>query len=245
MKVAVIGAKGRMGSAVCTAIEETTDLELVACLDASDDISVGTLNGAQVAVEFTIPQHSKENVVKLLQAGVHVVVGTTGWTVESRAEIATIAKTAGKNVLIAPNYSISAVLLMKFARQAAAYFESAEIIELHHPDKLDAPSGTAITTAQIMAEARDTAGCDLSPDATESGLAGARGAEVSGIQVHAVRLRGLYAHEEVLLGNPGEQLTIRQDSFNRSSFMPGILLGIRKVAEYSGVTWGLEHYLSL
>lgn len=243
MKVAVIGAKGRMGSAVSAAIEAAADLELVAQLDLGDEISVQTLAGAEVAVEFTIPSQSKKNVLQLLASGVHVVVGTTGWTQESRDEVAAAAENAGKNVLIAPNYSISAVLLMNFARQAAPYFESAEIIELHHPDKIDAPSGTAITTAQIVAEARNIADCPAIPDATETDPEGARGANISGVHVHAVRLRGLYAHEELLLGNPGEQLVIRQDSFDRSSFMPGILLGVRKVSAHPGLTWGLESYL--
>lgn len=245
MKVAVIGANGRMGKSVCKAINETTDLELVAQLDAGDEICTENLHGAQVAVEFTIPSAAKENVKALIAAGVHVVVGTTGWNESALQEIEELSEKSGKNVLIAPNYSISAILAMNFAKQAAKYFESVEIIELHHPDKVDAPSGTAIATAQGVIAARKAAGNPPIPDATETDADGARGANIAGVHIHAVRLRGLYAHEEILLGNAGEQLTIRQDSFDRQSFMPGVILGVRQIINHPGLTYGLDKFLEL
>ncbi|MFC5369891.1 4-hydroxy-tetrahydrodipicolinate reductase [Arcanobacterium bovis] len=245
MKVAVVGAHGRMGATVVQAVNNAPDLELVAQLDAADAISAQSLNGAEVAVEFTVPSQTDDNVHALLDAGVHVVVGTTGWTPERLARVHEHARQLGKGVLIAPNFSISAVLVMHFAKQAAAHFESVEIIELHHPNKVDAPSGTAVSTAKGIAEVRAAAGMSPCPDATESDPLGARGAVIDGINVHAVRLRGLNAHEEVVFGNPGEQLILRQDSFDRESFMPGVLLAVRKVGESSGLTVGLESYLGL
>ncbi|MFP7695949.1 4-hydroxy-tetrahydrodipicolinate reductase [Trueperella sp. LYQ143] len=245
MKVAVIGAAGRMGTAICSAIENTEDMHLVARLDAADPITVDTLAGAQVAVEFTVPQATQANVHAVLAAGCHVVVGTTGWTEQSLAEVREHCQRVGKNAIIAPNYSISAVLSMIFARKAAPFFESVEVIELHHPDKADAPSGTAMTSAQMIAHARRDAGCAVSPDRTQSDPYGARGADIDGVRVHAVRLRGLYAHQEVLLGNAGEQLVIRQDSFDRASFMPGIIAAVRAVSQRSGLTYGLEDVLDI
>lgn len=246
IKVAVLGAGGRMGKNVCAAVTAAPDLELVAALDFGDDLSQVAAAGAQVAVDFTVPGATEANVAALIDMGVHAVVGTTGWTDESRARIvARLAEQGDRStVLIAPNFGLSAVLAMTFAAKAAQYFESAEVIELHHPDKVDAPSGTATHTAQAMAAARTAAGVAPSPDATETGFE-ARGADVDGIRVHAVRLRGLVAHEEILLGNEGEQLTIRQDSFDRISFMPGVLLGIRKAGTRPGLTVGLEHLLDL
>ncbi len=182
----------------------------------------------------------------LIDAGVHAVVGTSGWTEDALARVRDhLAAAPGVGVLIAPNFALSAVLSMRFAAMAAPYFESVEIVELHHPDKIDAPSGTAVHTAKGVAAARAAKGVGPSPDATTHDPDGARGAVVDGIHVHAVRLRGLVAHEEVLLGNPGEQLTIRTDSFDRASFMPGVLLGIREVAAHPGLTVGLDGYLSL
>lgn len=245
MKVAVIGAKGRMGRTVCDAVTAAADLELVAGLDAGDEITAENLNGAEVAVEFTVPTQTEANVTALLEAGVNVVVGTTGWTAESLARVEAAAEKAGKGLFIAPNYSLSAVVAMVFAAKAAPLFESVEVIELHHPDKVDAPSGTAATTAKQIAAARQAAGVASSPDATETDPLGARGANVDGVHVHAVRLRGLNAHEEILLGNPGEQLTIRQDSFDRASFMPGVLLAVRNVADRPGLTYGLDNLLDL
>lgn len=244
IKVAVVGARGRMGSAVSQAVSDAKDMELVAQIDSGEKISTDSLQGADVAVEFSVPGASEDNVRALLDAGVHVVVGTTGWTDERLNDIDQVARDANKGLLIAPNFSVSAVLAMAFAEKAAALFESVEVVELHHPDKVDSPSGTAITTAKRIAAARAEAGVAPSPDATETDR-GARGADVEGVRVHAVRLRGLYAHEEILLGNPGEQLTIRQDSFDRQSFMPGVLLGIRKVVETRGLTFGLEEFLDL
>jgi 4-hydroxy-tetrahydrodipicolinate reductase len=250
VRVAVLGAAGRMGSTVCAAVEAAADLELVARLDAGDEVSAATLGGADVAVDFTVPGATEANVHALVDAGVHAVVGTTGWTDDSRGRVADhLARAAqegrpGLGVLIAPNFGLSAVLAMTFAARAARYFESAEVIELHHPDKVDAPSGTARHTAAAIAAARADAGLAAAPDATETGWE-ARGADVDGVRVHAVRLRGLVAHEEILFGNPGEQLVIRQDSFDRVSFMPGVLLAVREVRTRPGLTVGLENVLDL
>lgn len=246
MKVAVVGAGGRMGKTVCEAVRGAADMELVAQLDAADSISAEHLNGAQVAVEFTVPSASDANVHALIAAGVNVVVGTTGWTAQRLAAVHEHAQRVGVRVLIAPNFSISAVLLMQFAEKAAQYFESVEVLELHHPDKVDAPSGTATSTAERIAQARAAAGVATSPDATQTDPLGARGAVVHDVHVHAVRLRGLNAHEEVLLGNPGEQMIIRQDSFDRISFMPGVLLAVRAMAaenRAAGLTHGLDALL--
>lgn len=244
MKVAVIGAAGRMGSTTCAAVEAADDLELVAQLDVGDDVGSG-VKDADVAVVFSVPSVVLDHVLACVEAGVHVVVGTTGWTAEKLAGLEEkLSDATGIGVLIAPNFAIGAILLMEFAAKAAPFFESVEVIELHHPDKVDAPSGTAQHTARAIAAARRDAGSAPIPDATSTGLDGARGADVEGVRVHAVRLRGLVAHEEVLLGGPGEQLTIRHDSFDRISFMPGVLLGIRTVGSRPGLTVGLEHYLS-
>ncbi len=243
MKVAVVGAAGRMGSSVCEAVLGA-DLELVARLDAGDPITAESLAGADVVVEFTVPSATDANVHAILDAGSHVVVGTTGWTPERLEAVREHALRVCKNAIIAPNYALSAVLAMSFAEKAAAMFESVEVIELHHPDKVDAPSGTATTSAQRIGAARRAAGL-VSPDATQSDPLGTRGGQIDGVHVHAVRLRGLYAHEEILLGNPGEQLTIRQDSFGRESFMPGVLLAVREVGKRPGLTYGLEPLLDL
>lgn len=245
-RVAVIGAAGRMGRTVCDAVSGAPDLELVARLDQGDDVAA--LAGlADVAVEFTLPGVTETNVHTLIDAGVHAVVGTTGWTEDSLARVRDQLTAAGgaTGVLIAPNFALSAVLAMVFARKAAPLFESAEVIELHHPNKVDAPSGTAIHTAAAIAAARRAAGAAPMPDATEHQLPGARGALVDGVHVHSVRLRGLVAHEEIVLGNPGEQLTIRTDSFDRASFMPGVLLAVRQVSSRPGLTVGLENLLEL
>lgn len=250
IRVAVLGAAGRMGTTVCAAVDGAPDLELVARLDAGDDVSAATLGGADVAVDFTVPAATETNVHALIDAGVHAVVGTTGWTDESRGRVAehldgaATAGTPGLGVLIAPNFGLSAVLAMTFAARAARYFESVEVIELHHPDKVDAPSGTARHTAAAIAAARAEAGVGQGPDSTETGWE-ARGADVEGVRVHAVRLRGLVAHEEILFGNAGEQLVIRQDSFDRVSFMPGVLLAVREVVSRPGLTVGLENVLDL
>ncbi|CED91198.1 4-hydroxy-tetrahydrodipicolinate reductase [Actinomyces succiniciruminis] len=246
--VAVVGAAGRMGSTVCQAVQDADGLELVARLDVGDTISAETLNGAEVAVDFTVPAVTEANVHALIDAGVDVVVGTTGWTDEAYGRVRehlARPEAAGRSVIIAPNFALSAVLTMSFAAKAARYFESAEVIELHHPNKVDAPSGTAIATARGIAAARVEAGLGPVPDATETDPDGARGAVVDGVHVHAVRLRGLTAHEEVVLGNPGEQLTIRTDSFDRASFMPGVVLAVREVGGREGLTIGLDQLLDL
>lgn len=242
--VAVIGAAGRMGSTVCQAVEAADDLELVGRFDLGDEL--GELAGADVAVEFSTPAATLANVLHCIRRGVHAVVGTTGWSEDKLDRVRWALDTSpGTGVLIAPNFSLGAVLMMRFAAQAARFYESAEVVELHHPDKADAPSGTAVLTARLIAEHRKDSGLPAIPDATTTALEGARGADVDGIRVHAVRLRGLVAHQEVLLGGPGEQLTIRHDSFDRISFMPGVLLGVRRVAGLPGLTVGLEQLLEL
>ncbi|MFE6199114.1 4-hydroxy-tetrahydrodipicolinate reductase [Streptomyces sp. NPDC057838] len=246
LRVAVLGAKGRIGSEAVRAVEAAEDMELVAALGRGDKLETLTEAGAQVAVELTTPDSVMANLDFLVGHGIHAVVGTTGWTEERLAQLTSgLEKSPGTGVLIAPNFSIGAVLTMKFAQLAAPYFESVEVVELHHPNKVDAPSGTATRTAQLIAEARRAAGTAPAPDATATALDGARGADVDGVPVHAVRLRGLLAHQEVLLGGEGETLTIRHDSLHHSSFMPGILLGVRRVVGTPGLTFGLEHFLDL
>ncbi|MFC0598625.1 4-hydroxy-tetrahydrodipicolinate reductase [Streptomyces palmae] len=246
LRVAVIGARGRIGSEAVRAVSEAEDLELVAAIGRGDKLETLVEAGAQVAVELTDPGAVMGNLDFLVRHGIHGVVGTTGWTEERLAQLRTwLAAAPEVGVLIAPNFSIGAVLTMRFAQQAARFFESVEVIELHHPNKADAPSGTATRTAQLIAAARAEAGCAPQPDATVSALDGARGADVDGVPVHSVRLRGLLAHQEVLLGDTGETLTIRHDSTHHSSFMPGILLAARRVPSAPGLTFGLEHFLDL
>ena len=245
IRVAVIGAAGRMGSQACAAVEAADDLELVASLRRGDDLQQVVDAGAQVAVDLTVPAATRENVAFLIEHGIHAVVGTTGWDEDSREAVrAQLSEHPGVGVLIAPNFAIGAVLAMRFAEVAARYYESAEIIEMHHPDKLDAPSGTAAHTAAI-ARGRAAAGLGPVPDATEKDPEGARGAVVDGVHVHAVRQRGLVAHEVVQFGGVGEQFVIRHDSFDRASFMPGVLLGVREVAAHPGLTVGLDGYMDL
>ena len=244
IKVSVIGAAGRMGSTVCRTVEAAPDTELVGRYDLGDDL--GDLGGADVVVEFSVPGSAGANVAHCIDQGVHVVVGTTGWTQDALDAVS--SQLAGKpevGVLIAPNFAIGAILMMSFAQQAARFYESVEIVELHHPDKVDAPSGTAARTASLIARARSEAGLGEVPDATTSDPGGARGARVDGIPVHALRLRGLVAHQEVMLGATGELLTIRHDSFDRVSFMPGVMAGVRAVGKHHGLTVGLENYLGL
>ncbi|WP_030686095.1 4-hydroxy-tetrahydrodipicolinate reductase [Streptomyces sp. NRRL B-1347] len=246
LRVAVIGAKGRIGSEAVRAVEAADDMELVAALGRGDKLEALVEAGAQVAVELTTPGSVMGNLDFCVRHGIHAVVGTTGWTDERLAQLRTwLDASPETGVLIAPNFSIGAVLTMKFAQLAAPYFDSVEVVELHHPHKADAPSGTATRTAQLIAAARERAGSAPQPDATETALEGARGADVDGVRVHAIRLNGLLAHQEVLLGGEGETLTIRHDSLHHSSFMPGILLGARRVVETPGVTFGLEHFLDL
>ncbi|WP_114855272.1 4-hydroxy-tetrahydrodipicolinate reductase [Brachybacterium sp. YJGR34] len=246
LRVAVLGAGGRMGRAACAAVEEAADLELVARIGRDDELSVLLEAGAQVAVDLTVPDVTARNVRWLVEHGIHAVVGTTGWTEETLGALREQLSGAPEvGVLIAPNFAIGAVLAMRFAEIAARYYDSAEIIEMHHENKLDAPSGTARHTAAAIARGRADAGLGPVPDATEQDPDGARGAVVDGIHVHAVRQRGLVAHEVVQFGGVGEQFVLRHDSFDRISFMPGVLLGVRRVAEHPGLTVGLDGYMDL
>jgi 4-hydroxy-tetrahydrodipicolinate reductase len=246
LRVAVLGSEGRMGSEAVRAVESAEDMELAAALDRDDGLDALTASGAQVAVDLTHPDAVMDNLRHCVANDIHAVVGTTGWTEERLATVrGWLESSPDTGILIAPNFGIGAVLMMRFARQAARFFESAEVVELHHPNKADAPSGTAARTAQLIAAARDEAGLSEQPDATTTALDGARGADVDGVHVHAVRMRGLVAHQEVLFGGEGETLTIRHDSLHRSSFMPGVLLGVRRITSAPGLTYGLEHFLDL
>jgi 4-hydroxy-tetrahydrodipicolinate reductase len=244
INVAVLGARGRMGSEVVKAVEATDGLALVAALDLGDSLEQLKGSAAHVVVDFTTPDSVMSNLEFLINNGINVVVGTTGF---DDAKLATVKGWLTQNpsvgVLIAPNFAIGAVLMMEFAEKAARYFESAEIIELHHPAKVDAPSGTAARTAELMGAARKDAGLDAMPDATTTSLPGARGASVNGIPVHSVRARGLVAHQEVLFGGLGETLTIRHDSIDRAGFMPGVILGVRKIVNTPGLTHGLDKFM--
>ena len=243
IKVAVLGSRGRMGSEVVKAVTEAKDLELVAELDLGDSLDTLVSAGAQVVVDFTTPDSVMANLEFVISKNIHAVIGTTGFDDARIAKIKSLLSTSKSGVLIAPNFAIGAVLMMEFATKAAKYFESAEIIELHHPNKVDAPSGTAARTAELMSAARKEAGLSAGPDATTTSLDGARGATVGQIPVHSVRLRGLVAHQEVLLGGIGETLTIRHDSIDRVGFMPGVLLGVRQVVNHPGLTFGLENFM--
>lgn len=246
IRVAVLGHRGRMGAEAVAAVERAPDLDLVAALGRGDDLEQLVSSGAQVVVDLTVPDATRENVRFAVEHGIHAVVGTTGWDDERLRELEErLADHPEVGVLIAPNFAVGAVLAMKFSELAAVFFESVEVVELHHPQKLDAPSGTAVRTAALIAAAREKAGVAPSPDATETDPDGARGAVVDGVHVHSVRLRGLVAHQETLLGNTGEQLTIRHDSFDRVSFMTGVTLGVRRVAEHPGLTHGLDGYMDL
>ena len=244
MRVAVLGSKGKVGATMVQAVEAAEDLSLSAEVDAGDPLSLLTDNKTEVVIDFTHPEVVMENLKFLIDNGIHAVVGTTGFNDERLQQVrAWLAAKPGVSVLIAPNFAIGAVLSMHFARQAAPFYESVEVIELHHPHKVDAPSGTAARTAALIAEARK----DLppNPDATTESLPGARGADVDGVPVHSVRLAGLVAHQEVLFGTAGETLTIRHDSIDRTSFVPGVLLAVRQVAEHPGLTIGIESLLNL
>ncbi|MEU4241551.1 4-hydroxy-tetrahydrodipicolinate reductase [Actinoplanes sp. NPDC026619] len=244
IRVGVLGARGRMGLEVCKAVDGAADMALVAMVDQGDVLFSMEDARAQVVVDFTTPDVVMDNLRWAIDHGISAVVGTTGFT-ESRLDQVRswLAEKPGAGVLIAPNFGIAAVLMMQFAAKAARYFESAEIIEQHHPRKLDAPSGTATRTAQLMAAARAEAGLGPMPDATKEEVDGARGASIDGIRVHAVRAAGLLAHQEVLFGTDGELLTIRHDSLDRISFMPGVLLAVRHVRSLPGLTIGIDSLL--
>lgn len=246
IRVGVLGAQGKMGSTVVDAVNNAPGMEIVAALDLGDSLDVLVANKAEVVVDFTTPAAVMANLEFLITKGIHAVVGTTGF---DDVRIATIASQLSKNpsvgVLIAPNFGLGALLMMEFAKQAAPLFESVEIIELHHPNKVDAPSGTAKRTAELIAKARKEAKSGPMPDATKEAIDGARGASVSGVPIHSVRARGFVAHQEVIFGGLGETLTIRHDSLDRQSFMPGVILGITKVVHTPGLTFGLENFLHL
>lgn len=259
VRVGVVGAAGRMGSEVCRAVQAADDLELVAAVDPSrageplldvagvdSDVTVqespDVLLDADVdvAVEFTGPATVGENLLWLLEHGVHAVVGATGLSDEQIDRARTAAAANGVNAVIAPNFAIGAVLMMRFAAEAARHLPHVEVMELHHDRKVDAPSGTALRTAELIAEAR---GSSLSTVGGDEAFPGARGIEHEGVRIHSVRLPGLVAHQEVVFGAEGQTLTIRHDSLDRSSFMPGVLLACRQVTSVGGVVVGLEHLL--
>lgn len=246
LKVGVLGARGKVGREVCRAVEAAEDMELVAEIDAEDDITSLEERGAQAVVDFTHPDVVMANLDYCIGHGIHAVVGTTGFD-EGRLQRLRdqLGDDPTTGVLIAPNFSIGAILMMRFAEQAAPFFDSVEVIELHHPDKADAPSGTARRTAERVAAARREAGLGPVPDATSTSLDGARGADVDGIRVHGLRIRGMVAHQEVVLGGLGETLTIRHDSMDRASFTPGVLAGLRGIGHHLGLTVGLDQFLPL
>ena len=241
-KVGVLGARGRMGSTVCEAVDGDDELELVAEVDEDDSIDLFVEKGAEVAVDFTTPGAVKDNVRFCLANGIHAVIGTTGLTEQDLSDISSWASESSANAFVAPNFALGAVLMMRFAAQAAPHFDSAEIIERHHERKLDAPSGTALRTADLMNAARSRPWADAPSNET---LPGSRGGESEGLRIHSLRIRGSVAHQEVVLGSAGETLTIRHDSLDRSSFMPGVLLAIKKVSSLDGLVVGLEHLLDI
>jgi 4-hydroxy-tetrahydrodipicolinate reductase len=254
IKVGVLGAKGRMGSLVSQTVQSAGDLELAAEVDVGD--ARDPLRGCDVVVDFTSPAAVMENLQWCVRSGLNTVIGTSGFNEARLAEVNDLLENSAQEippaeavkpkVLVVPNFSVGAVLMMKFAEQAARFFESAEIVELHHAGKVDAPSGTAARTAAMIAAARSAAGKGPSPDATTTLLEGARGTVVDGVHVHSVRLAGLVAHQEVLLGGHGETLMIRHDSLDRASFIPGVLMAVRGVASLPpGLTVGLDGLLGL
>ncbi|HET6878060.1 MAG TPA: 4-hydroxy-tetrahydrodipicolinate reductase [Jatrophihabitans sp.] len=246
IRVGVLGARGRMGQQVCKAVDAADDLELVAMVDAGDWLFSVADAGSQVLVDFTHPDVVMDNIRFAIDQRMHAVVGTTGFTAARLDTIRDwLADVPDVGVLVAPNFGIGAVLSMKFAQLAARFYDSAEVIELHHPGKADAPSGTAVRTAQLIAEARHAAGLGAAPDGTSHALDGARGADVDGVHVHALRVAGMVAHQEIVFGAQGETLTIRHDSLDRSSFMPGVLLAVRDIVSRPGLTVGLEPLLDL
>lgn len=246
LRVGVIGARGRMGQATCEAVDEAEDMDLVAAVDAHDWLFSLADADSQVVVDFTHPDGVMDHIRFCIDHNVNAVVGTSGFTDERIDTIAQwLSSKPDVGVMVVPNFAIGAVLTARFAREAARFFDSAEVIELHHTGKVDAPSGTAVATAKAIAAARQEAGLGEVPDATTLETDGARGARIDGIHVHSVRLPGLVAHQEVILGSGGETLTIRHDSLHRSSFMPGVLTAVRAVSDRPGLTVGLEQLLGL
>ena len=244
MKVAVLGAKGRMGTEAVDAISDAPDLQLVAQLDLGDSLEELVISGAQVVVDFTHPDAVMKNLEFAITNGIHVVVGTTGFDEAKLEKLKSLLAANPKvGALIAPNFALGAVLMMQFSEIAAKYFESVEIIELHHANKVDAPSGTAVRTAEMITNSRKKNNKPAMPDATKTSIPGARGATVGDVPIHSVRSHGYVAHQEVIFGDPGETLSIRHDSINRAGFMPGVLLGVREVAKHPGLTVGLDKYM--
>ena len=245
IKVAVLGAKGRMGAEVVKAVTNASDLELVASIDQNDDFNIVKNSGAQVAVDFTTPDVVMNNLELLINAGISPVVGTTGFNEEKISKLQKMLQSNSQvSLRLVPNFSIGAILMMRFAKAATKFYDSVEIIEYHHPNKIDAPSGTAVRTAQIIAEERKLNNLGKNPDATISEVPGSRGSKIDGIPVHAVRMQGLVAHQEVVFGSHGETLTIRHDSFDRESFMPGVLLAIRNIGKKPGLTIGIDDLIN-
>jgi 4-hydroxy-tetrahydrodipicolinate reductase len=244
MKVAVLGAKGRMGAETVAAIESASDLTLSSALDLGDSLDQLTKTGTEVVIDFTHPDSVMKNLEFAINNGIHVVVGTTGFDDKKLSELKNLlSKNPKVGALIAPNFGLGAVLMMQFSQKAAQYFESVEIIELHHANKVDAPSGTAIRTAELITDARKQSKKGAMPDASKTIIPGARGAKVGDVPIHSVRSHGYVAHQEVIFGDAGETLSIRHDSINRTGFMPGVLIGVRNVAKHPGLTVGLENYM--
>jgi 4-hydroxy-tetrahydrodipicolinate reductase len=242
IKVGVIGHAGRMGSEVCRAVDDDQVLELVARVGRGDDLEALKNSGAEVAVEFSTPDSVKNNVAWCVANGIHVVVGASGLSETDVEELRDLVKDANARVFIAPNFALGAVLMMVFAAQAAQYYNSVEVIERHHDKKLDAPSGTALRTAALINEAHESTWPERSD---RESLPGSRGGDAGGVRVHSLRVMGSVAHQDVIFGGRGETLTIRHDSLDRSSFIPGVVLAIKRVATTEGVTVGLEHLLNL
>jgi 4-hydroxy-tetrahydrodipicolinate reductase len=244
MKVAVLGAKGRMGAETVAAIESASDLTLSSALDLGDSLDQLIKTGTEVVIDFTHPDSVMKNLEFAINNGIHVVVGTTGFDDKKLSELKNLlSKNPKVGALIAPNFGLGAVLMMQFSQKAAQYFESVEIIELHHANKVDAPSGTAIRTAELITDARKQSKKGAMPDASKTIIPGARGAKVGDVPIHSVRSHGYVAHQEVIFGDAGETLSIRHDSINRTGFMPGVLIGVRNVAKHPGLTVGLENYM--
>ena len=246
IKVGVLGALGKVGREICTGVEAADGIDLVARIDAGDSMETLLSSGAETIVDFTHPDVVMPNLLFCIEHGINAVVGTTGFTEERLATLRdALGDSPRSGVLVAPNFSIGAILMMRWSQEAARFYESAEVIELHHPTKADAPSGTATRTAQMIAAARRDAGLGPMPDATSTGLEGARGADVDGVRVHGLRVRGMIASQEVVFGSAGETLAIRHDTMDRASFVPGVLLGVRSIASNPGLTVGLETFMEL